>query len=739
MANTSVQLKTLDSGVAVITIDLPDSKVNLLSGQVMMELASAVDSVKSNPAVKGLVIRSGKSDNFVAGANIGEIQALQNQPEVKAYEASKLGKQLLSEIDRLPFRVVALVNGTCLGGGTELSLACDERLLVDNPKTQIGVPEVKLGFIPGWGGTVRLTRLLGIQKALELVTTGKTLDAKRAWKCGLASEVVSAEAAEKRAEAVALGAKTKRYNAPLKAKATKWALEGTRIGRSIVRSMAMKAIMAETRGKYPAPIDAVKVIFAAATGPADKAFDLESEAFARLAVTRVSKNLVGIFFAQQESKKAPSGATCQIPIKKVGVLGAGVMGSGIAQASAYAGYQVVMYDLKPDALEKGMKNVKSLFDGLVEKGKLTREEADKRYGAIKATGSYADMADCDFVIEAVPESMYLKRLVRSELEKVISKPFIFATNTSSLVVSEMTKEHVPAPGREGKEKNLPAARNPENVVGVHFFNPVHKMLLVEVIRGAQTSDSALACAIAFGNKLGKTTVIAKDSAGFLVNRILFPYLREAMVLMVEGVSIVEIDRAMKAFGMPMGPGELLDAVGLDIAGEVIRVGRAAFGERLAPPDILKKIEELKLLGKKGGKGIYLYDEKTGKRGDVNPDVLAALTAAPKAMTATAIQDRLALAMVNEAALCMAEGIVSDAGQLDLAMIFGTGFPPFLGGPLRYADELGAEVVRQKLEWLHKVAGDNYKPAALLCKKAAGGETFYAADAGKEELSRPTPG
>lgn len=710
MVNTSVHLKVLGSGVAVITIDLEDSKVNLLSSQVLTELKGAVDNVKANPAVKGLIICSGKSDNFVAGANINEIQELQSQPMELAYRASQLGKELFAEIDKLPYKVVCLINGTCLGGGTELAVACDERLVTDSAKTQIGVPEVKLGFIPGWGGTVRLTRLLGIQAALELVTTGKTVDAKKAWKMGLASEVVPVEVAMKRAEEVALGAKTKRFNAPFKAQAMKWALERNPFGRKIVRAMATKAIMAETRGKYPAPLEAVKVIFAAATQPAAKAYEAESQAFAKLAVTDVSKNLVGIFFAQQESKKAPAGATCQMPIKKVGVLGAGVMGSGIAQAAAYAGYEVVLFDINAQALERGMKNIAGLFDGLVEKRKLTREEADKRYGAIKGTGSYADFEGCDFVIEAIVEKMKIKKSALAEVEKAVKNDrFIFATNTSSLSVTDLAD----------------GARNPANVVGVHFFNPVHKMPLVEVIRGKQTSDATLACAIGFGAKLGKTTALAGDSAGFLVNRILFPYLREAMVLMVDGVPVTDIDRAMKEFGMPMGPGELLDAVGLDIAGEVIRVGRAAFGDRLSPPEILAKIEQLKLLGKKGGKGIYLYDAQTGKRGDVNPDVLAAITAAPKKMDAGAIRDRLVLAMVNEAALCLQEGVVADASQLDLAMIFGTGFPPFVGGPLRYADQTGLEVVRQKLEWHQKVAGDNYKPAALLSQKAAAGQRFYS--------------
>ncbi len=722
MGNNAVQTRILDSGVAVITIDLPDSKVNLLSASVMMELDQAVEQVKANPAVKGLIICSGKSDNFVAGANINEIQAIQNEPPVKAYEASKQGKELLAKIERLPYPTVAAIAGTCLGGGTELSLACKERLAADSPKTRIGVPEVQLGFIPGWGGTVRLTRLLGLQAALELVTAGNPVEARKAWKMGLVSEVVAPDKLMARAEEVALGARARRYVPSFKARATRTALEGNPLGRKVVRMMALKAIMAKTRGKFPAPLEAVKVIFAAATQQPDKAFEAESQAFARLATGQVSKNLVGIFFAQQESKKAPAGAACNLKIKKVGVLGAGVMGAGIAQAARYAGYEVVLKDIDASTInkelapmafvDKGMATIKGLFDSLVEKGKMTRQKADEMMAGIKGTIDYADLADCDFIIEAVVEKMKIKKLALTELQKVVKNPnFIFATNTSSLSVSEMAE----------------GAANPSNVVGVHFFNPVYKMPLVEIVRGKQTSDATIACAKEFASRLGKTTVTAADSPGFIVNRILAPYLREAIALAEEGVPLADIDRAMKEFGTgfpsPMGPFELLDTVGLDIAGEVIRVLHNALGERMAPPAIMGKVEGLKLLGKKGGKGFYLYEN--GKRGDFNPDVLAAITAPRKPMGKTTIQDRLLLAMINEAARTLEEGINTDPSQIDLAMIFGTGFPPYAGGVLRLADQMGVKLTCTKLEWLSQVAGDNYRPAELLRKKAQEGSSFYA--------------
>jgi len=420
----------------------------------------------------------------------------------------------------------------------------------------------------------------------------------------------------------------------------------------------------------------------------------------------VSKNLVNIFFAQTESKKARNNAAPALKIKKIGVIGAGVMGAGIAQAAAYSGYEVVLKDIKQEALDAGMATVKGLFDGLVAKKKLSATEGAARLAAVRPTLDYADMADCDMVIEAVVEVMKVKKIVLADLEKVIKKPFIFATNTSSLSISEMAS----------------AARNPELVVGVHFFNPVHKMPLVEIIYGATTSDGAAAAAQEFSVKLGKTTVFCLDRAGFIVNAILTPYLLEAVKLLEQGVAPEEIEKTMQSFGMPMGPLTLLDEVGLDVAGHVARVLHNAFGDRLNPPTLLKKVDDAKLVGKKGGEGIYAYAE--GKRAGINPKVQAWITATPVKKQKGEIQDRLALAMVNEAARVLESGIVSDPRTLDLAMIFGTGFPPFLGGPLRYADSVGIKVVHQKLEMLSKVAGENYAPCQLIKDMAARGQAFY---------------
>jgi len=709
MANKAVNVKILDNGVAVLTLNLEDSKVNLLSELVMNELNAAVDQLAANSAIKGLVIISGKPDNFIAGADISAIKALQRQEPIKAYQVCQLGKAVFAKFESLPFKVVAAINGTCLGGGTELALACHYRLATTSPKTKIGLPEVQLGVLPGWGGCTRLPRLIGLQASLDLIASGKNVDGKKAWKLGMVDEVVEPDQLAARAEQVALDGSVKRFKAPLKARLMKGLLEGNPLGRKVVGNIAMKAVLAQTKGKYPAPLEATKLVLKGVTMPREKSFEAESRAFARLAVGDVSRSLVGIFFAQQDSKKAPAGVQPALEVKTVGVLGAGIMGGGIAQAAAFAGYNVVLFDISPDALTAGMKKIGDLFDKLVEKRKLTREEADARLKAITPTTSYDAFAPCELVIEAIVEKMEVKRAAIKALDNVIKHDYLFASNTSSLVVSQMAE----------------AARKPTYVVGVHFFNPVHQMPLVELVRSKYaggTSEEVLAVAREFCGRLGKTTVTVGDSPGFVVNRVLAPYLTESIKLMEQGVPLEDIEQAMKSFGMPMGPFELLDHVGLDICGHVTRALAAQIGERLAAPAIMTKLEALKLLGKKGGKGFYLYDA-AGKKTGFNPDVLATVTAAKTTKTKAEIQDRLVLAMVNEAVLSLEEGVIEDPAQLDLALIMGTGFPPYLGGLLRYADSVGTRVVLQKLDWLAKVSGDNYRPAKLLKQTAAAGQAF----------------
>lgn len=702
---SAVQLST-SNGLATITIDVPDSKVNTLSRQSMTDLNEVIEAVsKQSSELTGLVIRSGKADNFIAGADVVEIRKIQSQTQVDAFDAAELGKEVFAKIEQLPIITVAAINGICLGGGMELTLACKYR--VASTKAKIGLPEVKLGLIPGWGGCVRLPRLIGLQKALELIMAAKVLDAKKAWRYGIVSEVVEPEQLLARSGEIAGGSKPKTASQKFQQMLMQAALETTGPGRSILQGEAYKAMMRETKGKYPAPKEALKVVMKSVTLPAEKAYKLESQSFSRLAMTNVSRNLVGIFFAQTDSKRLPADAGAKKKVQTVGVLGAGVMGAGIAQAAAKAGYKVVVKDVEQKFLDKGLSTIKGLFDSLVEKKRVTREEADKTISDMKMTTAYEDLAGCDLVIEAVLEDLKIKQTALAELEKVCAPDFVFATNTSSLSVNDIAN----------------GAKDPSRVVGLHFFNPVHKMPLVEVVKADKTSDAALGAAMSVALKLDKTTVITKDAPGFVVNRLLAPYLREAAVLAEEGVAIEDIDKAMKSFGMPMGPFALLDEVGLDISAKVIHVLHDALGERLTEPPLLKKIEGLKILGKKGGKGIYLYNEK-GKPDGVNPEVQALITAPKKKKLPGEIQDRLVLLMLNEAARCLEEKVVDEPAQLDLALIFGTGFPPFLGGILRYSDSVGITIVRDKLDFLSRAVSPNYKPCALIETMAQKRSMFY---------------
>lgn len=729
--SNALTLTKLDSGVMLVTIDLPGSKMNLLSESVLIELNDAIDQIESDTSLRGVIIVSGKEDNFGAGANVEEIQALQSQPAERIYEAVKQGRAIFARLEKL--NSIAAIHGISLGGFTELGLACKYRIASDDKKTQIGLPEIMLGFIPGWGGTVRLPRLIGLANAFPLISTGKNTAAKKAWRLGMVDEVVEREKLVARAEEILLSGKPRRSNPSMKEKAARAFFDGP--GKGLFASMAAKQVYAATRGKMPAPPEALKVCVKAVSGSREAAFEAESLAFAKLATTEVSRNLVGIFFAQTESKKMPDGATPAVDVKTVGVLGAGVMGAGIAQSAAYKGYKVILKDIDQEALDRGMKSIGKLFAELVKRRKMTQAEADEFLANITPTLDYADMAECDMVIEAVAEVMKVKKIVRGELDKVIKKPYVFASNTSSLSIGEM------AEGHQDDKLTVEPAKYPELVVGLHFFNPVHKMPLVEVVRGSTSSPEALACAKAFALKLGKTTVTTNDAPGFVVNRILAPYMLEAIKMAQEGVPMADIEKAAKNFGIKMGPFTLLDEVGLDIAGHVIDTLNGALGDRMSRPEILADLEALNLLGRKGGRGFYLYKEdgsrvsvKEGKafrkkkRYVFNPDVVAAIEKRTKVNKKLEgeIQDRLFLAMVAEAARCIEENVVDDPSQLDLAMIFGTGFPPHVGGVLSWADSMGTGLVCQKLRWLSQVAGENYAPCELLREKGATNEPFVGA-------------
>ena len=588
---------------------------------------------------------------------------------------------------------------------------------------KLGLPEVKLGLVPGWGGCVRLPRLIDVEEAIKLITSGDSVSAAEAWKLGLVDEIVEERDLIERAFAI-LNSEEQPKRAG-KGKGMSARLKSTKVYGMGLKKMATRLILARTRGNYPAPLAALKVILESKYGDSKRAEIMETAAFIELAGSSVSANLVDIYMKQSAAKKTPSlslsGAdAASTEITCLGVIGAGAMGAGIALAALMADYRVVLKEIDGKALEAGVGRIRAQLEKLVKIRKITRERADQLFANLTPALEYAELACCQLVIEAIFESMKVKKATRAALDAVMPGPYIFATNTSSLSVGEMALED--------EEEDIPEAMYPDRIVGIHFFNPVHKMPLVEIVQARETSVATMQSARSFVVKLDKVPVECADGPGFIVNRILVPYMREAILMAEQGVPFVDVDMAMKVFGMPMGPFELMDTVGLDIAGHVLDSIYKALGERFAPPATLNGLRELNLLGQKGGAGFYLYDDN-GRTGP-NPQVNGLFAAEPVVKSALEIQDRLVLIMINEAARLLASGVAADADAIDLAMIFGTGFPPFRGGLLKYADAMGSIILEQKLSCLHAMHPEgNYAPESIIKMLAGSRLSFYSAMSG----------
>lgn len=705
------QLEIQPDGLGVVTFDLAGEKVNKFSREVFTELSDLLVRMSRESRLRGLVFRSGKPDVFIAGADVKEFVTLRPD-EIR--EGSARGQALFEQIARLPYPTVAAINGVCLGGGTELALACDWRLMSDAPKAKIGLPEVRLGIFPAWGGCARLPRLVGLPAALDLILTGKQLDAKRAKKIGLVDEAVPAAIFEEwslRFARTKLGASKPRRGRRGPSSVKDFALESNPIGRRLIFKAAREKVWKETGGHYPAPLEALAVIEASYGKSIEEALEIESGRIGNVFGGDVQRNLLSIFFWTEEVKKetgAGDPALRPRPVTRVGVLGAGVMGGGIAQLAADKGLPARMKDIAPEMLAKGFAAAAGIWKEAVRRRRLKPREMSRKMGLLSGTLDYSGFALCEVTIEAVVEKLGVKRAVVAEWEAAVPREAIFASNTSTLPIGEIAA----------------GALAPERIVGMHFFNPVHRMPLVEVIRGPRSSDEGVAAVFALAKTLGKTPIVVKDSPGFLVNRILAPYLSEAVRLVKEGCSIEEVDRVMTDFGMPVGPIALLDDVGLDVALKAGEVLQAAFPERIkAAGD--EALAAAGRLGRKVGKGFYEYEQ--GKRLGPAREAYEVLGVQPREaspLPQDLVRDRLVLPMVNEAAHCLAEGVVSSAAKLDLAMIFGTGFPPFRGGLLRYADSLGAEKVRSRLEELAERFGTRFVPAERIREMARDGRKFH---------------
>ena len=703
-----------DGDLAVLWFDLRGEKVNKFSTAVMTEFASVVDELERAKDIKRVIVASGKPAIFIAGADVTEFSKAISADQAREY--TRFGQQTFHRFSKLPQVTVAAINGAALGGGCELAISCDYRVMSDSPRAQIGLPETKLGIYPAWGGTTKLPRLIGLPAALDIILNGKTVDGKRAKRMGLVDDVVPASILLDVARQFA--AKPKRRGSSNR---TTFYVEGNPLARRVIFSRARKAVLDQTHGHYPAPLKAIDVMEYGMSAGVERGLAREVDEVIPLIVGStggstggsqaesgdVAQNLIRLFFLMEDAKKERVAAS-PIEVRDAGVLGAGIMGGGIAQLIAdKTDASVRMRDINWKAIAGGMKAAAKIWKKKVERRRMTRVDMQRDLARITATTDWSGFERCDLVVEAVVENVEVKRQVLREFEAVAKPGAIFATNTSTIPITEIAAQ----------------AGRPQNVAGMHFFNPVDRMPLVEVIRGAKTSDIAMATVANFARKLGKTVVYCNDGPGFVVNRILGPYMNESGFLLQEGNTIESIDKAMVDFGMPMGPMALLDEVGIDVAAKVAKILGAAFGDRTEPSHVVDTLYADGRYGKKNGKGLYLYD--AGKRQGPDPSVYKLLEIrATHPADAPAVVERMVFAMVNEAAMILDEKIVASAPELDLAMIMGTGFPPFRGGLLRYADKLGLPYILARLDDLAQKHGKRFLATAALRKVAERDGKFY---------------
>jgi 3-hydroxyacyl-CoA dehydrogenase/enoyl-CoA hydratase/3-hydroxybutyryl-CoA epimerase len=705
-----------ERGTGWITFDDPARPLNVLTEGVMRGLGQALDEARGaarEGKIDALVVRSGKADSFIAGADIEAIAGLEDPTEAEA--KIRLGQAIFNDVALLPVPTVAAVHGACVGGGLELALACDHRVLTDSPKTTLQFREVMLGLLPAWGGTTRLPRLVGLRNSLDMLLTGKRMRARKAKKVGLATEVLPADIFEAKLQDfvrdLVAREQTKdegRLKHLVRAAERSWP------ARKAVLTVARKKVMESTGGHYPAPLSILQILDDHFVGTEEKSLAAEARAAAELIVSPVCKNLLHVYHLREAARKEPTpsdGEAERLWVSDLGVLGAGVMGGGIAQLAAQKDVRVYMKDIRHEAVTSGLQHARSVFDRAVRRGRMKRREAAHHMELIAGGLEYHGLGPADLVVEAVVERMEIKQQVLREAEQHIATTCVLATNTSSLSVERMAE----------------ALEHPDRFCGMHFFNPVDRMPLVEVVRGATTSDRTVAMVYGFALALGKVPVVVGDGPGFLVNRILGPYLNEAGFLLGDGARVEQIDRVAKDFGMPMGPLRLIDEIGIDVSRHAGASLHEALGDRLAPSPALAALGKTTRLGRKGGGGFYVYEKDREKGIDESIyEVLGSIVPPSRDLDETEVRSRLLFPMVNEAARLLEEGIAGCAADVDLAMIMGTGFPPFRGGLLRFADTLHPRSLLEGTKELQESLGDRFEPAPLVATLANDDRSFYEA-------------
>ncbi|HTM56473.1 MAG TPA: 3-hydroxyacyl-CoA dehydrogenase NAD-binding domain-containing protein [Pirellulales bacterium] len=712
MADSSYMKLTFpEPDIAVLTLDDPRGSANVLSQAVLEELEGHLNALESRKDLAGLVIRSGKPGVFIVGADIREFLAGIGAPREQIEAMCARGRKLFARLSQLPFVTVTAIEGQCVGGGAELALWCDRRVMSTDSKAMFGFPEVKLGLLPGWGGTVRSPRVVGLANGIELVTSGESIDVDAANAMGLISDRVPSEKLLPAAIAVIRAEQTtrnwkhdrKRWSGPIDISETELGFLG---------ATASALIQQQTAGQYPAPQAALELMLEQAGADAETAGAAESRAMASLFGTPVNRALINVFFLTDRNKKDTGIDRKDVkaaPIKSVGVIGAGIMGQGIAAATLKRNIPVTLADAVPDMLTKGLQQ--TLEEVAYDKTKKAPDagKAVRFAGLLNPATADAELVACDLVIEAIVENPEVKKQLYARLEPQLPAKAILASNTSTIPITKLAE----------------GLKRPDQFCGIHFFNPVRKMPLVEVIRGAKTSDETVATAVAYAKNIGKSPIVVNDGPGFLVNRLLAPYLNEALELVSDGAEFKSIERAAKDFGMPMGPLTLYDVIGLDTAFYAGRVMYDAFPDRTGASPILPALVKAGRLGQKNGLGFFAYKDKSGRG---TPDPAVAKLIEPyirkrEKFTAEQVTARLFLPMVLEATRILEAKVVRDPRDVDLGLIFGVGFPPFKGGLLFWADTLGAAKVVELLSGLEGL-GPRFQPTSMLVEMAKSGGKFY---------------
>lgn len=693
--------------VAVITLNQPGEKVNTLNEAMMAEFSSFMDKLEQDSTLKGAVLISGKEHNFIAGADIEMFKARDTAEEIEAL--SRSGHEILDRIEAFPKPIVVAIHGSCMGGGLELSLACHYLIASSHSKTIMALPEVKLGILPGTGGTQRLPRLVGIQKSLTYMLTGKNIYARQAKKMGLVDELTHKDALQTAGiKAVHRLSGSSSFERKDPRSIAEKLLEGNPVGRSIIFSQAMKRTMRQTKGNYPAPPKIIEAVRYGYKHGKKKGLLNESRLFGELGATQESRVLVDLFFGMTDKKKNPLKDQVH-EVQTIGILGAGLMGSGIADVSVNKGNYRVL--LKDRDLESAAKGEKVIWDALNEKSKkriITKFERDQIASRVTGVADYDHFRKADVVIEAVFEDLELKRTIVAEVEATTDEQCIFASNTSSIPISEIAK----------------GAQRPQNIIGMHYFSPVQKMPLLEIITTKQTAEWVTATAYDIGVKQGKTVIVVNDGPGFYTTRILAPYMNEALLLLEEGASIEFLDKVMKEFGFPVGPMTLLDEVGIDVGAHVADTMAPVFKARgdFKSSNKAHQLMEAGYLGRKNKKGMFLYGK--GKKKELNKEIYTLFGGTsrsnPDKKTA---QQRIAFMMINEAAYCLQDEILTSPRDGDLGAILGLGFPPFTGGPFRYIDHFGADKFEERMEELAVRYGPRFQPAPIIRDYARSNKKF----------------